>query len=235
MAPNVVLYPGGMHAALASVAAFSQARETGLGQQLDISLEEVLSSAGDDQCLRGLVNYQFTGESSQRTVMGVRGFPMGIYPCRDGYVHFWGADRWRETVAMLGMPEMLGDPRFQRDAQAIPGHREAFDEIFVPWCMGRTKRQIWDQAIKARVFCAPLNTTLDILADPHFLWRGAWASVVHPTLGRVTMPGRPFIMEGTPWRLERPAPMLGEHNVQVLGELGFGRADAVRMRAAGVI
>ena len=81
---------------------------------------------------------------------------------------------YAETATAIEL--LLVDQRFQRDAQAMPGHREAFDQIFVPWCMSRTKRQIWDAAMQARVFCAPLNTTLDILADPHFLARGAWVS-----------------------------------------------------------
>ena len=49
------------------------------------------------------------------------------------------------------------------------------------------------------------------------------------------LPGRPFIMNETPWELRRPAPLLGQHNEEILATLGYSREEVVRLRQQGVI
>jgi crotonobetainyl-CoA:carnitine CoA-transferase CaiB-like acyl-CoA transferase len=78
----------------------------------------------------------------------------------------------------------------------------------------------------------PLNTAEDLLNDPVFRDRGFWVEVEHAVMGKVTMPGRPFIMSETPWELRRPAPLLGEHTEEVLREAGFEEARIASLVAA---
>ena len=79
-------------------------------------------------------------------------------------------------------------------------------------------------------------TTADLLKDPHYRRRGVWETVDHPFTGPVTYPGRPFIMSKTPMSPARRAPLLGEHNQEVLcGELGYSQEDLVLLRQQGVI
>ena len=59
--------------------------------------------------------------------------------------------------------------------------------------------------------------------------------VDHPAAGRVKYPGAPFKMMETPWEIRRPAPLLGQHNEEVMGELGYTKEDLVRLREQGVI
>ena len=82
---------------------------------------------------------------------------------------------------------------------------------------------------------APVNTVEDVLSDPEFNKRGAFAVMNHPEAGEVRIPGRPFIMSATPWDLRRPAPTLGQHNEEVLTGLGYSREDVVRLRQQGAI
>ena len=85
------------------------------------------------------------------------------------------------------------------------------------------------------MLCAPLNTIEDLANDQHFIGRGAFAEIDHPAAGRLTYPGRPFVMSESPWEVRRPAPLLGQHNAEVLGEIGYGPEDVVRLRQQGVI
>jgi len=235
LATNVVLYMAALQVALGTMGAFLAVESLGRGQHVDVSMVEALSSSADGRT-NALVQYQFSGENTRRTREGVRGFPFGIYPCADGYVFLWGTGFWPQSVKMLGMPELLNDPRFcTPEAQTQPGHREEFDAILLPWLLARTKKEIWKAGMEAGILLSPLNTTLDTLADPHFQERGAWATVEHPVMGKVTVPGRPILMSEGPWRITRPAPLLGQDNEEVLGRLGYGRQDLVRLRAAGVI
>ena len=60
--------------------------------------------------------------------------------------------------------------------------------------------------------------------------------VDHPVIGRVTMPGAPFKMAESPWRLKSPAPLLGEHNEEVYCRLlGYSREELVRLKESGII
>ena len=54
-------------------------------------------------------------------------------------------------------------------------------------------------------------------------------------LGKATYPGRPFIMNETPWRVRRPAPLLGQHNREVYEGLGFASQDLVKLRERGIV
>lgn len=235
LAPNVVLYTVGLHVAMATLGAFYAVEFLGKGQHVDVAMVEALSSSADGRT-NALVGYQFTGEETIRTHEGSRNYPVGIYPCADGYVFFQAAGRWPAVVKMIEMPELLNDPRFcTPDAQARPGTREEFEAIFLPWLMGHGKHEIWRIGLEAGLVVAPLNTTLDVLDDPHFRAVGAWTSTDHPALGRVKVLGRPAVVEHMPWQVCCPAPLLGQHNVEVLGRLGYGRQDLVKLRAAGVI
>ena len=72
--------------------------------------------------------------------------------------------------------------------------------------------------------------------DEHFRARGFPTEVEHPELGRsVRYPGAPYRFEKTPWRIRRRAPLLGEHDDEVLGELGYDAREIEALRRAGAI
>ena len=60
----------------------------------------------------------------------------------------------------------------------------------------------------------------EVMTDPHFLERGFPTEVDHDDIGRTVLyPGAPYRLTGSPWRISRRAPHLGEHNDDVFGEL----------------
>jgi len=91
------------------------------------------------------------------------------------------------------------------------------------------------KAQAANVLSGPLNTMEDIAQDSHFAAREFFVDTEHPTMGKVSMPGAHFKMADTPWKLRRPAPLLGQHNEEILGQLGFSKEDLVRLKEAGVV
>jgi crotonobetainyl-CoA:carnitine CoA-transferase CaiB-like acyl-CoA transferase len=105
--------------------------------------------------------------------------------------------------------------------RSTPSLIEEWNVYFLEWCLARTKREIWDEARRARLICGPLFTMADLHEDEHFRGRGFWASGDHPVMGKVEMGGRPFVMGKGGWRLRRPAPLLGQHTREVLAETGI--------------
>lgn len=78
-------------------------------------------------------------------------------------------------------------------------------------------------------------TTQEMLGLAQFQARGFFVEVDHPIIGRVTQPSAPFKMSETPWQIRNAAPLLGEHNEEVYGELGYDEEDLVRLRERGII
>ena len=76
----------------------------------------------------------------------------------------------------------------------------------------------------------------EAMEDPHFRARGFPTEVDHPELGqKVTYPGAPYRFEKTPWRIDRRAPALGEHNDEILASIGLDAAGIAALREEGAI
>jgi len=164
-------------------------------------------------------------------------FASGVFPCKDGYVDIMGsAIFFPKMVQMLGMPELLEHPRFSNFIeQAKPEVAEEFLTILLPWLQERTKQEVWEAAQSVQMLSAPIYTPEDLLKDPHYNERDFWVDIDHPVTGRVKYPGAPFKMLETPWQIMKPAPLLGQHNQDVFGKLGYPKGDLVKLREQGVI
>jgi crotonobetainyl-CoA:carnitine CoA-transferase CaiB-like acyl-CoA transferase len=81
----------------------------------------------------------------------------------------------------------------------------------------------------------PVQNLTEVMATQHFRDRHFFEPYDVPGLGSVMLPGAPFKMSLTPWSLRRPAPRLGQHNVEVYGTLGLDAAELSRLQEQGVI
>ncbi len=160
-----------------------------------------------------------------------------MFPCKDGYVEIFGdIAKWSMFAAMLGNPpELMGDEWHKPTIALDPQKKEILDGILYPWLMARTKVEVWYEAQKHKVLCGPLYTAEDLMKDEYYQGRKFWVDVEHAVMGKVTIPGRFFVMSETPWELRRPAPLLGQHTVEVLGEVGYTPEQIVAMREGGAL
>jgi len=236
-AVNVVLYQAGSSAAVGIMGAWFGAKYLGMpGQQLDISLQETLE-AGIDRRMTNLIAYQYTGLQHIRISESGTGFPSGVYPCKDGYFNVLsGIAWWPRIVKMLGDPELANPPWCTPEAQSDMQLKEEFEtRWWWPWLSPKTKYEAWRAAQDVGVLSAPLNTTEDLLKDEHLKQRKFFVQVDHPVAGTVTYPGAVAIMAETPWQIKTPAPLLGQHNEEVYGQLGYTKQDLLLLHQQGVI
>jgi benzylsuccinate CoA-transferase BbsE subunit len=233
---TAALVESGAAAANAVMASLFVSARQRIGQHVDFAIADS-QFGGADRRHVSVIAYEFSGRKTPRQPLDSRGVLRGVYPCADGYVEFSGAgtrlDRFAE---MLGHPEWLADPRWAEPGALFkPENAEEFDAHFYPWLMEHTKKEIWAKAREARVLCGPLFTIEELVADDHFRDRGFWQAVEHPAAGAYVMPGRPFIMNDSPWELRRPAPLLGQHTDEVLCQLGFAEPAIEALRAKGAV
>ena len=234
---NVLLYQAGATASVATMGALFAAREQGIGQHVDVSIMET-QVGSIDRRMSTLIGYQYTGEITGRSPLGSgAGYPYGAIPCSDGYLEISaGRGYFPRAVSMLGSPAELEEPKwYAAGAQADPELKEEFDRILLTWSLEHTKAEAWAIAQESRVLSAPLNTMEELAGDPEFTRRGAFVEIDHPVAGTLNYPARPFIMSDSPWSIRRPAPLLGQHNQEVLSRLGYSNQDIVRLSEQGAI
>lgn len=237
MGGNCLLYQSGLMAAVATMTALFASRLHGLGQQVDLAIAETHLGSMDRRAQR-LVGYQYvgTGEVQPRSGDSID-LAFGFFPCKDGYFDIsTPVVNWPRLCSMLDMPELTNNARFCRpDGQRVKENREAFMSIFLKWTMERGKNEIAATGQRYRNFIAPVHTPEDLLKDGHMQARQYFVEIEHPVVGKVKYPGAPIRMEGSPWHVTRPAPLLGQHNEEVYGQLGYGKDDLVKLRETGVV
>jgi len=226
-------YQGGLHGFLGTMMALYCREDTGLGQWVDISNLECM--AGFHQFT--ITRYTYGGEIKERTGNRYESdHPITIYPCKDGYIAVSASSRPQQELlySLIGMPELIEDPRFQTVQDRI-ANADAFDNLILPWLKERTKDELFHTCSEWRVPCAPVSGPEELLNDPHYQARGFWIEVDHPETGKLTYPGAPFKMSETPWQVGR-APLLGEHNEEIYcRRLDYSKQDLVVLRETGVI
>ena len=240
---NHVQYQAGNIAAMASMFSLFNVKHQGAqGQHIDVSIFET-QTASYNARMPMLLQYQYTGERTPRVdTPGAAGFgyPAGFYPCQDGYVNITGGGAfWPRTVALLGMPELLNDPRFAPPMGQVSAEgREIFEtEIWLPWLLQRTKLQVVEECQEHEILSGAFNTIDEVMDQNHqFEARNYWQTIQHPEAGEFRYPGAPsFTTEGW-WKVRTPAPLLGEHTKSVLtGSLGYSDTSILELLSSGIV
>ena len=169
--------------------------------------------------------------------------PRGLYPnhvlyCKDGPVFLFAPQikQWLGFVQAMGEPDWTKDRRFRNRRAMAEDYREETDDLVEAWLSQHTKQELLAIFMEHRVPSAPLLNVQDVLESEHLRERGFFQQIDHPVAGPLTYPGFQFRMSGTPMRAARPAPLLGEHNEEILcGRLELSRTELTRLRNAGVI
>ena len=130
--------------------------------------------------------------------------------------------------------DLLSDERFKARELRLE-HRAAL-AAEIERTTGKESRAHWLARLDAEgVPAGPINTYPEALADPHTLARQMVIDLVHPGAGPIKNLGVPVKLSDTPGAVDRPAPLLGEHNDAILAELGYSEPDRQALRAQGVI
>jgi crotonobetainyl-CoA:carnitine CoA-transferase CaiB-like acyl-CoA transferase len=215
----------GMHLAIGILSALEARHRTGHGQMVETSLFESALSLGVYEA----AHVAATGETPPRLGQAHRGSsPYQVFETADGWMTIGASQQnfWTRLCEILLVPELQDDARFATNADRVRNN-----EMLVALLQSRFKTQPstrWLAAFAAAGIPAGQVLSFDqALADPHTVARDMVVEVAHPTAGNFKMLGIPVKLSHTPGAIRRPAPLLGEHTAEVLGELEpAGRKEA---------
>ena len=206
---------------------------TGVGQHVDVSLVGASLGLLPDP----VAIYFNTGERPKRA--GNRNLhltPAEAFQARDGFVNvvLMNPDQWGRFCGALGDPAMETDPRFATNPARLEHHPAFKARIEAVLRTGSVTD--WVQRLEAAGIAAgPIYELDEVFEDLQVRHLGLVAEVEQPGAGKVKMLGFPGRASATPPRIDRPAPLLGQHTAEVLGELGLSREEIERLAAAGVV
>ena len=156
----------------------------------------------------------------------------GVLPASDGYVELLTLEprQWQGLGDLLGEPEWATMEKFQDPAQYGPEINAKLRE----WFRERSKEWLYREGQAKGVPIAPYYSPGEVFNSVQQRERGLFQEIGHPVAGRHEYAGPPFRSDGNPPQAAR-APLLGEHNRQVFGELGYSPGEIVELARAGVI
>jgi len=247
-------FHGGIHGALGSMVALYYRELTGEGQQVDVSAHEAVDFANmvEDE------GYDLLKVSLARPgpFWGLaRPGQLGIlyervnFECKDGYVNVFvkgggagyktsarAVTQWMKEEGKAGYLETYDWDTYDFGKLTLE-ERQRLEAPLVPFFKTKTKREIMARAAREGIFAAPLDSVKDLMEGPQLNARDYWVKVEHPELGdTILYPGAPVKAAVLPWRTQRRAPLIGEHNDEVYRrELGLSPELLVALKSRGVI
>ncbi len=213
----------GLQAAIALLAAVLNARATGHGQAVEISMFETLAQFVMGDHLSGRSFEPPLGPAGYERLLAPHRRP---YATADGYLALliYNDKHWQAFFKVIGRPEL-------RDAPMFCNHSARADNIgavyaFVAEVMATRTTDDWMTALQAAdIPVARLHTAQSLVDDPHLQQVGFFPEFDHPTEGRIRTLAPVGRYSATPAAIRRHAPRAGEHSVEMLREAGYTAAQ----------
>lgn len=223
-------YTTGMHLAQGILLALIARDRTGEGQKVQVNMYD------------SMLHMQMQEAASQLNrgkEINWAAMPLtGVFETTDGAVCMVGAFKenpLRDISKALGFDEDLSTrPGFETLEGQIE-HRRELQEIFRHRFTQDTTEHFVSRLEEQDILCAPVRTLEDALADPQTVCNGMVVEMDHPHAGKVKVLNAPIRLSGTPNTTRRPAPMLGEHNQEILRELGYSDEQLAALLNEGTI
>lgn len=227
----------GVHAALAILAALRYRDRTGRGQHLDVGLLDVYYHCHEiNVTMYSGTNGQVEPTRGGRHLTYV--CPAGVFRASEGrditimaFLH-----HWRDLCQAMGRADLANHPDWDTDAKRLARKPEVV-ALIETWLQSLPTADEAMRTLEAHgVPCAPVLSVAETTREPHLRARGTVRQVTDRLAGTFDIPGFPLRFSDFPTPLPLEAPLLGEHNADVLsGVLGRSADDIAQLRASGVL
>ncbi len=226
----------GNHGAFAMLSALYHRKKTGQGQYIELSQWEGLISLIPEAVMDYTLNKRVRARRANQDDSMV---PHNSYACRGGlkWVTIAVADdkEWDALCRVMGNPEWSKADRFA-DAFGRWRNQAELDRLIEGWTLNYTPKQVTNMLQQAGVAAFPSLSNRGLVEDPHLNHRGFFEEWDHPEMGKRKYDAVLWKMSKTPGKINRHAPLVGEHNNYVFGELlGLSQDEIDRLIKEKVI
>ncbi|MBI3796029.1 MAG: formyl-CoA transferase [Deltaproteobacteria bacterium] len=225
----------GMHCTIGILAALMQRHTTGEGQRVEVSMQEAVLNL----VRVSLRDHQRLGKVVERNGNQLGAMvPATTYRCYPGgpndYVFILAQQQmWHPLLRAIDREDLIGDSRYET-ASARAKRMTEVNALIEHWTSQRPKHEVMRILAEVGVPCGACQDTDDVLNDPHLRARDMIVEVEHPVRGRYMTVGNPVKLSASPTEITT-APLLGEHNAEILTELGYREAEIAALRKEGAI
>ncbi|MHB8577520.1 MAG: CaiB/BaiF CoA transferase family protein [Dehalococcoidia bacterium] len=249
----------GIQAAQGILMALRVAERSGIGQKVEVSMQEALSLAQET----AMQTYDMRGEVRKRTGESRLLPGIGAYPCADGYIYSmvgipgFGAswpvlagwmdeegmaddlleERWQTILTRTNLRELTSAMSDPKKLAALQVQFLHVNEVLGRFYAKFPKQHLYEQGQSRRLLIGPVNSPRDLAENKQLNARGWFQPLDHPELSdTILYPGPPFRMDASPWQLSRRPPLIGEHNLEIWrDELGCSSEQLTAVSGAGVL
>ncbi len=234
---------------------------TGEGQHVEVSMQEALLIAQETAMQGWDLNRTVRGRAGARAALPIVVPGLGPYEASDGWIWAYvgtpGGAPWWELLSWMqaeGKAEDLGDDPYRSvieqlnlrfltvtvmDAEQRKQHAPTLahiDEVLRRFFAAKTKWELYEQGQNRRLLIGIVSTPEDLANNPQLNARAWFQEIEHAAAGdTLRLPGPPYRLAETPWRIARRAPTLGEHTSEVLADAGYTNDEIESLRAKGAI
>ena len=162
--------------------------------------------------------------------------PTSVYPTANGYVNIAASGNpiFARMCAAFGVPELAKQPGFA-SAKLRSQNRVALNEAISEQSRRYDSATLIALLADAGVPCGPIYKMDEVFADPQVKHLGMAVPVPKSDGSKLTLVGPAVVLSRTPAKMKRTAGPAGEHNDEILRELGYGDDDIAALRSAHVI
>jgi crotonobetainyl-CoA:carnitine CoA-transferase CaiB-like acyl-CoA transferase len=223
----------GLYGAVGALVALQEREVSGLGQWVQTSLLEAQIAMMDFQAARYLVEGKVPPQAGNDHPYST---PMGVYAVRDGHINIGvGAEgHWRSFCGAIGRPDLSDDPRYDDMDKRLKARPEL--RVLIEGILTTQDARHWLDAFEAAAVPAgPIYNVDAMFEDPQVQHLGIAQAVSHPVIGAYRVVGEPVGLSRTPAGIATPTPDAGDHNDEILAELGYDAAAIAELRTSGAI
>lgn len=223
--PGIGDEAGAIMCAWGVTAALYAREKTGKGQVVDTSLMSgVITTLAFIMAAPAILGQEFP-----REVRAEAGNPVyNHYACKDGkwlvLAHLDPDRYWPKVCKALGMEDLENDPKFN-SIPARSKHAKELVGIMDKRFATKTRDEWMDILQKEGCIFTPIQSPTEVSNDPQALANNYFIECDHPEHGKTKMVGFPWDFSETPAQYQRPAPGLGEHTEEILGEIGYSKEE----------
>ena len=222
----------GIYLSYGILLALLQRERTGVGQWVHTSLVQAMIAMLDFQAARWLISGEVPPQAGNDHPTGV---PQGVFKTADGHINISGSGAMYPRLCdAIGSPELIKHPDYV-DFRLRSTNRAALNAAIEAKTVQRTSAEWVELLNKAGVPCGPIYSIDQTFADPQVKHIGIAQPVEHPTLGRMNVVGQGVSMGPQPLKMRTATPERGQHNDEILRELGLGDAEISGLRERKVI